>query len=75
MSSNQLLDFSWWGLALQFASAVVITGFVAVALAAKIETSAPLAVSQLAVSWRRKLSRAASEPQIEDPNEVNQVVG
>jgi hypothetical protein len=33
MSSNQLLDFSWWGLALQLASAVVITGFVAVALA------------------------------------------
>lgn len=32
MSSNQLLDFSWWGLALQLASAVVITGFVAVAL-------------------------------------------
>src|SRR6266849_30533 len=28
MSSNQLLDFSWWGLALQLASAVVITGFV-----------------------------------------------
>jgi len=33
MSSNLLLDFSWWGLALQLASAVVITGFVAVALA------------------------------------------
>ncbi len=32
MSSNQLLDFSWWGLALQLTSAVVITGFVAVAL-------------------------------------------
>jgi hypothetical protein len=32
MSSNQLLDFSWWGLALQFESAFVITGFVAVAL-------------------------------------------
>ena len=32
MSSNQLLDFTWWGLALQLASAVVITGFVAVAL-------------------------------------------
>ena len=32
MFSNQLLDLSWWGLALQFASAVVITGFVAVAL-------------------------------------------
>ena len=32
MSSNQLLDFSWWGLALQLASALVITAFVAVAL-------------------------------------------
>jgi len=32
MSSNPLLDFSWWGLALQLASAVVITSFVAVAL-------------------------------------------
>jgi len=32
MFSNQLLDFSWWGLALQLAGAVVITGFVAVAL-------------------------------------------
>ena len=32
MSSNQLLDFCWWGLALQLASAFVITGFVAVAL-------------------------------------------
>ena len=32
MSSNQLLDFSWWGLALQLASAFVVTGFVAVAL-------------------------------------------
>ena len=32
MSSNPLLDFSWWGLALQIASAFVITGFVAVAL-------------------------------------------
>ena len=32
MPSNPLLDFSWWGLALQFASAVVITGFVAAAL-------------------------------------------
>jgi hypothetical protein len=32
MSSNQLLDFSWWGLALQLVSAVVITGFVAAAL-------------------------------------------
>jgi hypothetical protein len=25
MFSNQLLDFSWWGLALQLASAVAIT--------------------------------------------------
>jgi hypothetical protein len=33
MFSNQLLDFSGWGLALQVVSAVVITGFVAVALA------------------------------------------
>lgn len=32
MFLNQLLDFSWWGLELQFASAVVITGFVAAAL-------------------------------------------
>jgi hypothetical protein len=32
MFSNQLLDFSWWGSALQLAGAVVITGFVAVAL-------------------------------------------
>ena len=32
MFSNQLLDFSWWGLELQFASAVVITGVVAAAL-------------------------------------------
>jgi len=32
MSSNQLLDFCWWGLALQLVSAVVITGFVSVAL-------------------------------------------
>jgi hypothetical protein len=32
MSSNPLLDFSWWGLALQLGSAVVITAFVAVAL-------------------------------------------
>ena len=32
MSSNQLLDFSWWGLALQLVSALVITGFVAVTL-------------------------------------------
>ena len=29
---NQLLDLSWWGLALQLASAVIITGFVVVAL-------------------------------------------
>jgi hypothetical protein len=29
--SSKLLDFSWWGLALQLASALVITGFVAVA--------------------------------------------
>jgi len=29
---NQLLDFSWWGLALQLASAAIITGFVVVAL-------------------------------------------
>jgi hypothetical protein len=32
MSSSKLLDFSWWGLALQLVSAVVITGFVAAAL-------------------------------------------
>ena len=32
MSSNQLLDFSWWGLALQLGSAVIITGFVVAAL-------------------------------------------
>jgi hypothetical protein len=32
MSSNRLLDFSWWGLVLQLASAAVITGFVSVAL-------------------------------------------
>jgi hypothetical protein len=32
MSSNPLLDFSWWGLALQLVSAVVITGFVIAAL-------------------------------------------
>ena len=32
MSSNPLLDFSWWGLALQLVSAVVITGFVAAAM-------------------------------------------
>ena len=29
---NRLLDFAWWGLALQLASAVIITGFVVVAL-------------------------------------------
>ena len=32
MSSNPLLDFSWWGLVLQLGSAVVITAFVAAAL-------------------------------------------
>jgi hypothetical protein len=32
MSLNQLLDFSWWGLALQLVGAVVITGFTAAAL-------------------------------------------
>jgi hypothetical protein len=32
MSSNPLLDFSWWGLALQLMSAVVITGFSAAAM-------------------------------------------
>ena len=32
MSSHQLLDFSWWGLALQLMSAVVITGFIAPAM-------------------------------------------
>jgi hypothetical protein len=32
MSSHQLLDFSWWGLALQLMSAVVITGFIAAAM-------------------------------------------
>jgi len=32
MSSNPLLDFSWWGLALQLMSAVIITGFVAAAM-------------------------------------------
>src|SRR6266496_1486579 len=32
MSSNPLLDFSWWGLALQLISAVVITGFIAAAM-------------------------------------------
>jgi hypothetical protein len=29
MCSNPLLEFSWWGLALQLADAFVITGFVA----------------------------------------------
>ena len=32
MCSNPLLEFSWWGLALQLAGAFVITGFVAAAL-------------------------------------------
>ena len=32
MSSSPLLDFSWWGLALQLISAVVITGFIAAAM-------------------------------------------
>ena len=32
MSSNPLLDFSWWGLALQLMSAVIITGFIAAAM-------------------------------------------
>ena len=32
MSSIRLLDFSWWGLALQLGGAVVIAGFVAAAL-------------------------------------------
>ena len=32
MSSNPPLDFSWWGLALQLISAVVITGFIAAAM-------------------------------------------
>src|SRR6059036_3872677 len=32
MSSNPLLDFSWWGLALQLMSAAIITGFVAAAM-------------------------------------------
>jgi hypothetical protein len=32
MSPDQLLDFSWWGLALQLASAVIITGLVTVGL-------------------------------------------
>jgi hypothetical protein len=32
MSSNPLLDFSRWGLALQLLSALVITGFIAAAM-------------------------------------------
>jgi hypothetical protein len=32
MSSSLLLDFSFWGLALQLGAAIVITGFVALAL-------------------------------------------
>ena len=32
MSSSLLLDFSWWGLALQLVGAVVIAGFTAAAL-------------------------------------------
>ncbi len=32
MSSSLLLDFSWWGLALQLGAAIIITGFVALAL-------------------------------------------
>src|SRR6266849_11045447 len=32
MCSNPLLEFSWWGLTLQLASAFVITGFVAATL-------------------------------------------
>src|SRR5206468_9643959 len=32
MCSNPLLEFSWWGLALQLAGDFVITGFVAAAL-------------------------------------------
>ncbi len=32
MSSSLLHDFSWWGLALQLGAAIVITGFVVVAL-------------------------------------------
>ena len=32
MSSNPLLNFTWWGLALQLGGAIVITGFVAAAL-------------------------------------------
>jgi len=32
MSSSLLLDFSWWGLALQLGAAIVTTGFVVAAL-------------------------------------------
>ena len=32
MSSSLLPDFSWWGLALQLGAAIIITGFVALAL-------------------------------------------
>lgn len=32
MYSNQLLDFSWWGLALQLAGAIAIVGFAGAAL-------------------------------------------
>ena len=34
MSSNPLLDFSWWGLSLQLVGATIITAFVAAALVA-----------------------------------------
>jgi hypothetical protein len=32
MSWNPLLDFSWWGLALQLGAAIVISGFIVAAL-------------------------------------------
>jgi hypothetical protein len=32
MSWSPLLDFSWWGLALQLGAAIVITGFIVAAL-------------------------------------------
>jgi hypothetical protein len=32
MSSSLLLDFSWWGRALQLGAAIIITGFVALAI-------------------------------------------
>lgn len=32
MSSSLLLDFSWWAMALQLGAALIITGFVALAL-------------------------------------------